>query len=79
MVATETNDDAAVYQLGDHYTVLTTDFFAPIVDDAYYYGKIAATNALSDIYAMNGSPHIALSIAGFNSARMSEDMMRQIM
>lgn len=57
-------DDAAVYRLDDaRALIMTTDFFTPIVDDAYQYGAIAATNALSDIYAMGGKPLIALNIA----------------
>lgn len=59
-------DDAAVYKLGeDQAIIVTTDFFTPIVDDAYDYGAIAAANALSDIYAMGGRPLLALNIAAF--------------
>jgi selenide,water dikinase len=57
-------DDAAVWQLDDeHALVVTTDFFTPVVDDAYEYGSIAAANALSDVYAMGGKPFLALNIA----------------
>jgi selenide,water dikinase len=66
LVGTSTADDAAVYRLSDELAlVLTTDFFTPIVDDPYDFGAIAAANALSDVYAMGGSPFAALSIVGF--------------
>lgn len=59
-------DDAAVYRLNDDQAlIITTDFFTPIVDDAYDYGAIAAANALSDVYAMGGRPVLALNIAAF--------------
>jgi len=66
LVGMETADDAAVYRLRDDLAVvLTTDFFTPIVDDAYDWGRIAATNALSDVYAMGGSPLLALNLVGW--------------
>jgi len=65
LVGTETSDDAAVYRLNDEQALIaTTDFFMPIVDDPYDFGRIAATNALSDIYAMGGAPIMALAIVG---------------
>ncbi|MBP6018212.1 MAG: selenide, water dikinase SelD [Burkholderiaceae bacterium] len=65
MVGTETSDDAAVYKLNDEQALIaTTDFFMPIVDDPYDFGRIAAANALSDIYAMGGTPIMALAIVG---------------
>jgi len=65
LVGTETSDDAAVYRLNDSQAiVVTTDFFMPIVDDPTDFGRIAATNALSDIYAMGASPILALAIIG---------------
>lgn len=65
LVGTETSDDAAVYLLNpDQALVLTTDFFMPIVDDPTDFGRIAATNALSDIYAMGGTPILALTVLG---------------
>src|SRR3989475_6999047 len=65
MVGTETADDAAVYKLNDSQAlVATTDFFTPIVDDPFDFGRIAATNAISDIYAMGGRPIMALAIVG---------------
>jgi selenide,water dikinase len=65
MVGIETSDDAAVYRLNDEQALIaTTDFFMPIVDDPYDFGRIAATNAISDVYAMGGRPIMALAIVG---------------
>lgn len=65
LVGTETADDAAVYRLNDQQALIaTTDFFMPIVDDPFDFGRIAATNALSDVYAMGGKPIMALAIVG---------------
>jgi selenide,water dikinase len=65
LVGIETSDDAAVYQLNETQAlVATTDFFMPIVDDPYEFGRIAATNAISDVYAMGGTPILALAIVG---------------
>lgn len=65
MVGLETSDDAAVYRLNDQQALIaTTDFFTPIVDDPLDFGRIAATNALSDVYAMGGTPIMALAIVG---------------
>jgi len=65
LVGIETADDAAVYQLNDEQAlVATTDFFMPIVDDPYDFGRIAATNAISDVYAMGGRPILALALVG---------------
>lgn len=65
MVGIETADDAAVYRLNDEQALIaTTDFFMPIVDDPYDFGRIAATNAISDVYAMGGRPILALAIVG---------------
>ncbi|MFW6224378.1 MAG: selenide, water dikinase SelD [Bacteroidota bacterium] len=66
IVGNDTNDDAAVYDLGDGTCIIsTTDFFTPIVDDPYDFGRIAATNAISDIYAMGGVPIMAIAILGW--------------
>src|SRR5437588_7166396 len=66
LVGSATADDAAVYKLSDDLAlVLTTDFFTPIVDDPRDFGRVAAANALSDVYAMGGTPLTALSIVGF--------------
>ena len=65
LVGNETADDAAVYQLNDEQALIaTTDFFMPIVDDPYDFGRIAATNAISDVYAMGGTPIMALALVG---------------
>jgi selenide, water dikinase len=65
LVGIETADDAAVYRLNDEQALIaTTDFFMPIVDDPYDFGRIAATNAISDVYAMGGRPIMALAIVG---------------
>lgn len=65
LVGIETADDAAVYQLNDEQALIaTTDFFMPIVDDPYEFGRIAATNAISDVYAMGGRPIMALALVG---------------
>ena len=72
-------DDAAVYRLdGDRALIVTTDFFTPIVDDAYQYGAIAAANALSDVYAMGGRPLLALNIAAL-PPDLPLDMIADIM
>jgi len=65
LVGIETADDAAVYRINEHQAIVaTTDFFMPIVDDPYDFGRIAATNAISDVYAMGGSPLFALALVG---------------
>src|ERR1700740_269266 len=70
LVGTETGDDAAVWQLDDKTCVIaTTDFFMPVVDDPHDFGRIAATNAISDIYAMGGRPIMALAILGMPVAK----------
>ena len=71
LVGTETGDDAAVFRLNDNQAIIaTTDFFTPIVDDPGDFGRIAATNALSDVYAMGGTPIFALAIVGMPVGRM---------
>jgi selenide,water dikinase len=73
LIGSATADDAAVYRLNDDLAlVLTTDFFTPIVDAPYDFGAVAATNALSDVYAMGGKPLTALSIVGFPDALPAE-------
>lgn len=65
LVGTESSDDAAVYRINDTQAIIaTTDFFMPIVDDPYDFGRIAATNAISDVYAMGGKPFMALALLG---------------
>jgi len=71
LVGIETSDDAAVWQLNDEQALIaTTDFFMPIVDDAYDFGRIAATNAISDVYAMGGTPILALAIVAMPINRL---------
>ena len=80
LVGTETSDDAAVYRLNDTQAlVATTDFFTPIVDDPYDFGRIAATNALSDIYAMGGKPLLALAIVGMPLDKLPVSVIRRIL
>ena len=80
LVGTETADDAAVYQLNDEQAVIaTTDFFMPIVDDPFDFGRIAATNALSDIYAMGGTPVLALAILGMPINVLAPETIREIL
>ena len=79
LVGNETKDDAAVYDLGNGSSVIsTTDFFMPIVDDPFEFGKIAATNAISDIYAMGGSPLMAIAIFGWPINKLSADIAAQV-
>lgn len=80
LVGTETADDAAVYQINDEQAIIaTTDFFMPIVDDPFDFGQIAATNALSDIYAMGGQPLMALAIVGMPINVLAHDQIAQIL
>ncbi len=80
LVGTETSDDAAVYRLNDQQAIIaTTDFFTPIVDDPYDFGRIAATNALSDVYAMGGTPLFALALVGMPLGKIPEEAIRLIL
>jgi len=80
LVGTETSDDAAVYRLNDHQAIIaTTDFFMPIVDDPFDFGRIAATNALSDVYAMGGTPIMALAIVGMPINKLPVETIRGIL
>ncbi len=80
MVGTETSDDAAVYRLNDTQAIIaTTDFFTPIVDDPYVFGRIAATNALSDVYAMGGKPLFALALVGMPIATIPIEAAQNIL
>src|SRR3989338_5044157 len=79
MVGLETSDDAAVYRLNDQQALIaTTDFFLPIVDDPYDFGRIAATNAISDVYAMGGTPILALAIVGMPIDKLPAAVIGQI-
>src|SRR5438552_13910850 len=80
LVGTETSDDAAVYRLNDEQAlVATTDFFTPIVDDPHDFGRIAATNAISDVYAMGGRPIFALAIVGMPLEKLPVAVIRRIL
>jgi selenide, water dikinase len=80
LVGTETADDAAVYRLNDSQAlVATTDFFTPIVDDPYDFGRIAATNAISDIYAMGGRPIMALALVGMPLDKLPVSVIQKIL
>ena len=76
----ETFDDCSVYQINDRQSILqTVDFFTPIVDDPYTFGQIAATNSLSDIYAMGGTPLFALNIVGFPTDKIDINVLSSIL
>lgn len=80
LVDASTGDDAAVYRLSDDRAlVVTTDFFTPIVDDPAAFGRIAAANALSDIYAMGGRPLFALNLVGFPRKLLGEGILEEIL
>lgn len=79
LVGNETADDAAVYDLGNGQAIVsTTDFFMPIVDDPFDFGRIAATNAISDIFAMGGKPLMAIAILGFPVNKLPAEVAQQI-
>ena len=80
LVGSATADDAAVYKLSDELAlVLTTDFFTPVVDRPYDYGAVAAANALSDVYAMGGTPVAALSLVGFPDPALPREVLVEIL
>ncbi len=79
LVGIESSDDAAVYRLNDQQAIVaTTDFFTPIVDDPYDFGRIAATNAISDVYAMGGQPIFALAVVGMPLEKLPVEVIQQI-
>src|SRR6201991_4563242 len=80
LVGIETGDDAAVWQLDDGTCIIaTTDFFMPVVDDPFDFGRIAATNAISDVYAMGGKPILALAMLGMPVDKIPTEMVREIL
>src|ERR671936_1624762 len=80
LVAADTADDAAVVQLTDDLAIVqTADFFTPIVDDAYAFGRIAAANALSDVYAMGGRPVSVLNLVAYPLETLGPDVLREIL
>ncbi|WP_145519004.1 selenide, water dikinase SelD [Yersinia mollaretii] len=79
LVGNETRDDAAVYDIGSGVGIIsTTDFFMPIVDDPFDFGRIAATNAISDIYAMGGKPIMAIAILGWPIDKLAPEIAQQV-
>ena len=80
MIGTETSDDAAVYKLNAQQALIaTTDFFMPIVDDAFDFGRIAAANALSDVYAMGGTPILALALVGMPIEKLPPETIGRVL
>ncbi len=80
LVGTQTRDDAGVYKLDARRAlVCTTDFFSPVVNDPYDYGRVAAANALSDVWAMGGRPLVALNLVGFPSKTLAMDVLHDIL
>ncbi len=80
LVGNESSDDAAVYQVNHEMAVISTaDFFLPIVDDPFDFGRIAAANAISDVYAMGGTPVMAIAILGFPVEKLPVEVARQIL
>src|SRR6266566_9544110 len=80
LVCIETSDDAAVYRVNDRQAIVaTTDFFMPIVDEPFDFGAIAATNAISDVYAMGGTPLFALALVGMPINTLPTDTIRKIL
>ncbi|MEQ1585056.1 MAG: selenide, water dikinase SelD [Cyclobacteriaceae bacterium] len=80
LVGNESKDDAAVYELADGNCIIsTTDFFMPIVDDAFTFGSIASVNAISDVYAMGGKPIMALAILGWPIEKLSTDLAQRVL
>ena len=80
LVGIETSDDAAVYKLNDEQALIaTTDFFMPIVDDPFDFGRIAATNAISDVYAMGGTPIMALALVGMPIDKIPLDVIGEVL
>src|SRR5918911_2086448 len=80
LVGTETGDDAAVWEIDANTCIIaTTDFFMPMVDDPFDFGRVAAPNAISDVYAMGGKPIMALAILGMPVDKIAPEMVRDIL
>lgn len=80
LVGNDSRDDAAVYDMGNGEAIIsTTDFFMPIVDDPYTFGRIAAVNAISDVYAMGGTPFLAIAILGWPVDKLSPEVAQQVL
>src|SRR5688500_13006364 len=79
LVGNSSRDDAAVYDIGNGRAVIsTTDFFMPIVDDAYDFGRIASANAISDIYAMGGNPMMAIAVLGWPIDKLTPEVAKRV-
>ena len=80
MIAADTADDAGVYQISPELALIqTVDFFTPVVDDPYDFGRIAAANALSDVYAMGGTPKMAMNIVAFPMEKLGAEVLRAVL
>src|SRR5689334_7028641 len=80
LVGNGSSDDAAVYLISDEQALITTtDFFTPIVDDAFHFGQIAAANAISDVYAMGGKPLVAIAVLGWPVEKLPVALAQQVM
>ena len=80
LVGNDSNDDAAVYQINDDTAIIsTTDFFMPIVDEAFDFGRIAAANSISDVYAMGGTPIMAIAILGWPIDKLPVDVAQKVL
>src|SRR4051794_34424015 len=80
IVGNESNDDAAVYQLNEETAIIsTTDFFLPIVNDPFDFGRIASANAISDVYAMGGTPLMAVAILGFPVDKLPVNVAQEML
>ncbi|MEG3637787.1 selenide, water dikinase SelD [Magnetococcus sp. PR-3] len=80
LVGNDSNDDAAVYETGDGQAIIsTTDFFTPIVNDPFLFGKIASVNAISDVYAMGGRPLVAIGILGWPVKKLSTEVAQKVL
>lgn len=80
LVGNQSNDDAAVYEIDDENAIIsTTDFFMPIVDDAFDFGQIASTNAISDVYAMGGTPLMAVAILGWPVEKLPASLAKRVL
>src|SRR3954463_7428009 len=80
LVGNESSDDAAVYKIGDNQAIIsTTDFFLPIVDDAFDFGRVAAANSISDVYAMGGKPLMAIAILGWPVGKLPVELAQRVL
>src|ERR1700741_921463 len=80
LVGNKTNDDAAVYDLGnDQCLISTTDFFMPVVDSPFDFGRVAAANAISDVYAMGGKPIMAIAILGWPTEKLGTATAKEVL